>query len=332
MNTPPLTAASPEAQVFSFGDPEAVITEQWLDYLSSASNGDYYEPPLPRVQLAKVAKATAHQGAAIQFRRNMLAMTLQANDILSNVEARRAAYNFVAIGDCHLQAHRNGLGRIVRLSALPSVNMRRLDAPEERYGMLQRDGTLVKFKHGEVINIRQDDLLQSLYGVPDWICGLHSVLLNEDSTLFRRRYYKNGAHAGYILVANEQMDPETEKSLTSALKSTKGIGNFRSMYVSFPRGSKSREPIKLLPIGDVATRDIFAEVKKITRDDTLAMHRLPPALAGMAPEGGAAFGDIEKTARVYGSLEIGPWQALWADSINPHLRGGQKIKFLGLEI
>lgn len=35
--------------------------------------------------------------------------------------------------------------------------------------------------------------------MPEWLAVVQSALLNESATLFRRRYYTNGLHAGFIL-------------------------------------------------------------------------------------------------------------------------------------
>jgi capsid portal protein len=36
------------------------------------------------------------------------------------------------------------------------------------------------------------------YGLPEWVNALQSTLLNESATLFGRKYYDNGNHAGFI--------------------------------------------------------------------------------------------------------------------------------------
>lgn len=47
------------------------------------------------------------------------------------------------------------------------------------------------------------DPRQQVYGLPDYISGIHSVLLNSEVTIFRRRYYNNGAHMGFILYTSD---------------------------------------------------------------------------------------------------------------------------------
>ncbi len=56
-----------------------------------------------------------------------------------------------------------------------------------------------EFEPGTVFHLREADLHQEVYGLPEWISALQSALLNESATLFRRKYYENGSHAGFIL-------------------------------------------------------------------------------------------------------------------------------------
>jgi hypothetical protein len=67
------------------------------------------------------------------------------------------------------------------------------------------------------------------------IPALQSALLNESATLFRRKYYNNGSHAGFIIYMTDTAQNETDVSaLRSALKSAKGPGNFRSLFMYAP--------------------------------------------------------------------------------------------------
>ncbi|MBC8950364.1 capsid portal protein [Xenorhabdus sp. TS4] len=58
-----------------------------------------------------------------------------------------------------------------------------------------------EFKTGHLFHLREPDINQELYGLPEYLAAIPSILLNEASTLFRRKYYLNGSHAGYILYA-----------------------------------------------------------------------------------------------------------------------------------
>ncbi len=63
------------------------------------------------------------------------------------------------------------------------------------------------------------------------------MLLNEDATLFRRRYYRNGAHMGYVFYSSSiSLEADDRDRIRSAIEGSKGIGNFRNMFLHIPNG------------------------------------------------------------------------------------------------
>lgn len=112
------------------------------------------------------------------------------------------------------------------------------------------------------------------------VAALQSALLNESATLFRRKYYNNGSHAGFILYMTDAAQKEENiDSLRTALKNSKGPGNFRNLFVYAPAGKK--DGIQLIPVSEVAAKDEFSSIKNISRDDLLAALRIPPQLMGI---------------------------------------------------
>jgi PBSX family phage portal protein len=101
-------------------------------------------------------------------------------------------------------------------------------------------------------------------------------------------------------------DPEDITKLREALRSAKGPGNFRNLFMYAPNGKK--DGIQLIPVSEVAAKDEFANIKNVTRDDQLAAHRVPPQLMGIIPHNTGGFGDAEKAARVFAVNEITPLQ------------------------
>ncbi|ECH9271884.1 Presumed portal vertex protein, partial [Salmonella enterica subsp. enterica] len=94
-----------------------------------------------------------------------------------------------------------------------------------------------EFAPGSVYQLREADTDQEIYGMPEWLAVVQSALLNESATLFRRRYYTNGSHAGFILYMT---DPQPEgmdvDALRQALRDSRGPGNFRNLFVHSPNG------------------------------------------------------------------------------------------------
>lgn len=65
----------------------------------------------------------------------------------------------------------------------------------------------------------------------------------------------------------------------------------------------------MIPISEVATKDDFASIKNISRDDLLAALRIPPQLMGIIPQNAAGFGSLQEAAQVWADNELAPLQA-----------------------
>jgi PBSX family phage portal protein len=190
---------------------------------------------------------------------------------------------------------------------------------------LDADGNVTRFRPGEVLHIKEPDIKQSIYGIPQYFGGIQSVLLSEDSTLFRRKFYINGAHMGYILVTNDaNLDDDTAKLIEKQVKNAKGPGNFRSLYLNIPR-STSKEPVQILPVGNIGTKNEFQAIKEVTEMEMLAMRRVYPGLVGIMPANVGGFGDLDKSMRVYHELEVTAMQQVFLQ-LN-EMVGGNPVKF-----
>jgi capsid portal protein len=58
--------------------------------------------------------------------------------------------------------------------------------------------------------------------------------------------------------------------------------NFRNLFLYSPNGKK--DGVQVIPISEVAAKDEFLGIKDATRDDILAVHRIPPQLLGIVPK------------------------------------------------
>ncbi|SFJ07892.1 phage portal protein, PBSX family [Pseudomonas syringae] len=240
---------------------------------------------------------------------------------LSVAEIGRAALDFMVFGEAYFYRVPNLLGQILELRHLPAINMRvKVDGG---FIQLEQNGRETEFDADEIEHVLNYDVEQNIYGVPEYLGGLQALLLNEAATLFRRRYYSNGAHAGYIFYTNDpNLTEEDEDELRAQITASKGVGNFRSMFVNIPGGSE--KAIQIIPVGDFQAKDELEKVKNITRNDVIAAWRMNPALAGIIPENSGGFGDIEKIDRVYTSNEIRPICQLF-DQANATLREDRRF-------
>lgn len=195
---------------------------------------------------------------------------------------------------------------------------------EGRFFYVPGDRDEMEFEPGSVCQVLQPDVNQEIYGVPEYLSALQSALLNEAATLFRRRYYLNGSHAGYILYATGEIDQNDTDALKAALKASRGPGNFRNLFVHAPNGKEGS--LKILPIAEVGAKDEFLGIKNATRDDVLAAHRVPPQLLGIVPaQGSSGFGNPLQAVDMFFDLEIAPLQVRLLQ-IN-ELTGREVIRF-----
>lgn len=144
--------------------------------------------------------------------------------------------------------------------------------------------------------------------MPEYLSALNSAWLNESATLFRRKYYQNGAHAGYIMYVTDAAQNSTDvESLRKAMRDSKGLGNFKNLFFYAPHGKP--DGIKIVPLSEVATKDDFFNIKKVSAADLLDAHRIPFQLMGGKPENVGSVGDVEKVAKVFVRNELTPLQA-----------------------
>lgn len=319
---PPAQSQQP-TRMFTFGEPEQVLTANIGEYLGvfASEDGRLYKPPVSRAGLAKLLRANAHHGAIPKFKRNLLLREFIPSAGCSAYTMGCAGLDYMVFGEAYFLAHTNFADQVLELEHLPAINMRvKVDGG---FVMLLPNGQEEDFDQDEVIHIKDYDVEQNIYGIPDYLGGLQALLLNEAATLFRRRYYSNGAHAGYIFYTNDpNLSEEDEDNLRAQISASKGVGNFRSMFVNIPGGQENA--IKIIPVGDFQARDELEKVKNITRNDIIAAWRMNPALAGIIPENSGGFGDIEKIDRVYTNNEIRPICQLF-DELNKHLREDRRI-------
>ena len=305
---PDVQAPAGHAQAFTFGEPTPVLEQRGiLDYLECWRNGRYYEPPVSLQGLSRTTRANPYLHSGLTLKRNMLVRTFQPHRLLSREAFAQLALDFTTFGMAYAERRNNVLGDALQLKVPLAQYMRRGVEPGEFF-QVTAAGSEHEFEHGSVFQLREADVDQEIYGLPEWLPAVQSALLNESATLFRRKYYNNGSHAGFILyMSDSQMNQEDVDSLRQALKNSRGPGNFRNLFIHSPNGQK--DGVKLIPVSEVAAKDEFTGIKGVTRDDMLASLRVPPQLLGIVPQNSGGFGSIRDAAQVWEELELVPLQA-----------------------
>jgi len=299
--------------VYSFGEDVSILDGRSLwDFFEGVwQNGRWYEPPVPFVGLAKSYRMSSHHQSAVQLKIGLLQKHFIPSRWLSAKEHGRLALDYIQMGNLFAHEIRNLAKRPLRYERSMALYTR-VGVERGTYYWVKPDpigmGSVYgdyEFPRDSVIHIGEDDTEQDIYGVPYWLAALNSGLLNESATLFRRRYYKNGGHAGYIFYSTESTISEEDfENIKSQLGQARGQGNFKNLVIHAPGGNI--ENIKIIPLAEVAAKDEFQGIKNISRDDILAAHRVPPQLIGVIPQNNGGFGDVRTAMDVFFENEILP--------------------------
>ncbi|AWH45414.1 phage portal protein [Stenotrophomonas sp. ZAC14A_NAIMI4_1] len=302
------TGSAGSATAFSFGEPSPVLESRGLfDYLECWRNGRYYEPPITLNGLSRTTRSNPFLHSGLIFKRNMLVRTFVPHRLLNRTAFAQLALDYLVFGMAYLERQASYSGGHVQLHPLMAQYLRRGVEPGSFF-QVRAEKAEHEFAPGSVHQLREADADQEIYGLPEWLAVVQSALLNESATLFRRRYYTNGSHAGFILyLTDPQMEGGDVDALRQALRDSRGPGNFRNLFIHSPNGKK--DGLQLIPISEVAAKDEFTGIKRVTRDDILAALRIPPQLLGIVPQNAGGFGSIRDAATVWASMELAPLQS-----------------------
>jgi PBSX family phage portal protein len=289
---------------FAIDDAVSVVNRrELLGYVECSWNGRWYEPPIAPKTLAQLLQASAHHGSAIRVKRNLLVKHFIPHPQLSRLEFGKFALDFLVMGNGFIEDVPNAFGRTAHFANSLALNTRR--ARDGDYYFIEKFHEAHKFETGSICHLMEHDVSQELYGKPEYLAALQSLLLNENATLFRRRYYLNGAHAGFIFYLSEtSMNDEDVDQIREAMRESRGQGNFKNLFLHVPNGKK--DGVQVIHLSEVAAKDEFLNIKNVTRDDVLAAHRVPPQLLGVIPQNNGGFGDVRTAAEVFFQAEIEP--------------------------
>lgn len=296
-----------KSEIFRFDEPATVMDRRdILNYLECLSNGKWYEPPVTFSGLAKSFRAAVHHSSPMYVKRNILASTFIPHPLLSQQQFSRYALDYIVFGNAFIEKRLSVTGQLLKLEASPAKYTRR-GVEEDVYWFVENYINPHVFGQGGVFHLQEPDINQELYGLPEYLSALNSAWLNESATLYRRKYFLNGAHAGYVMyVTDPAQNSQDVTALRDMMTKSKGSGNFKNIFYHAP-GGKS-DAIKIIPLSEVATKDDFFNIKNATRDDLLSAHRVPPQMMGIIPNNTGGFGDVEKAAKVFVRNELVPLQ------------------------
>ncbi|WP_394166077.1 phage portal protein [Photobacterium piscicola] len=294
----PIVNESTTSSAFEFGGIERVDTENPIacSDVDFDEADEYYTPPIEPKALSALLLANSYHGAIVEARTRILSKDFIETDVLSFFEMMNLCKDLITFGYAYYQVFRNPWGEPLRLGHVMAQYTRR--GKNGRFFRLNSDDTKTEYKKGEIVQIRLYDPNQNIYALPDYLSGVESALLSQEATRFRRRYYKNGMHMGFILyMTDPTLTPIAEENLANALKKSRGVGNFSSMLIN-------------IPVGNIGTKDEFEGIKKISSQEVIVAHRYPAGLSGILPPEGSSLGNPLQYSEMYYENEIKPLQKL----------------------
>jgi PBSX family phage portal protein len=319
-----MASDKPKVEAFTFGEPVPVLDKrELLDYLHCMQMQKWYEPPVSLDGLARSFRSTPHLSSPMYFKANVLTSSYIPHKLLSRDQFRRWVLDYMYSGNGYLERQENRLGGALKLShSLAKYTRRGIDL--DTYWFVRGYNQEHEFETNNVFHLMEADINQEIYGLPEHIPALNSAWLNEAATLFRRKYYQNGSHAGFILYMTDTAQNEGDiDALRTALKDSKGPGNFRNLFMYAPNGKK--DGIQIMPISEVAAKDDIGTINEISVKAMQVSSRVPPQLMGQSPEGNSSFGDPLTAAKVFNRNELIPLQSRF-EELNEWI-GEEVIKF-----
>lgn len=221
----------PQAQteIFSFGDPIPVLDRaDILNYLEcSAMYEKWYNPPMSFDGLAKSLRSSTHHESAIITKANILLSTCEVDSrYLSRRDLSSFVKDYLVFGNAYFEVVRNRLGQVQRIeSPLAKYVRKGLEAGQFYYVPQRFDHQEHEFAKGSIYHLLEPDINQDIYGLPQYLSALQSAWLNESATLFRRKYFLNGAHAGFVFyMSDASQNKKMLKIFASSSSSQKGWG------------------------------------------------------------------------------------------------------------
>lgn len=127
-------------QAFTFGEPTPVLNK--YDFLYTGCwmvNARYYEPPVDLSGLAKIYRATAHHGSALQVKRNILLKTFQPTRWLNHTAFTTLALDYLVFGNCYGQQLRSRLGTLMEVKPALARYTRVGTEPDSYWWVHNRD-------------------------------------------------------------------------------------------------------------------------------------------------------------------------------------------------
>ena len=230
----------------------------------------------------------------------------------------------------YLETERNANGELVRLHHVRANTLWKAPKGGWRQRTVEpgKTPTYREIAEEKIVHLFEYCPLSDHYGIPDYLPALLPIALSYEADDFHRKFYQNGAHAGLVILLKgiRNLSKEQRDAIEEKFKSTKGPGNFASIFMAFA----STDPeIEIKGVAKEApVRDDYPEITKSTREKILSAHGIPPRLMSIIldAKSGAMAGQVDEELRLFNLAWVEPFQLQLEAFLNALLPEALKFK------
>jgi len=241
--------------------------------------------------------------------------------------------DYYQFGNAYLECETNAKGIVVKLHHVRAASLWKtktawVQRVVEDEGLTPGTGKFNQIEKKKILHRALYTPLSDHYGLPEYIAALLPIMLSYEADDFHRKYYSNGANAGFIIKITglKSISEADRKEIKNQLESTKGPGNFRSLVMAF--GGKDVE-VEVIGVAKEGTiRDDYTGIKTTSRESILTSHGLPPRLMSIIldSKSGAISGQVDEEMRLFNIAFVEPEQLALESFLNPLLPYPIKFK------
>lgn len=267
-------------------------------------NGQYWEHRFSLNWIDQLITSVPFLGSGLQVKRNYLLRSckIKRPDILSLQTLERYIEDRLSYGIGYLEPEYTRYGKLIKLHHHLTMWTRE-DKDGGFWWIDQADDPIAQPMGVDLFKSFDYDRRQEVYGIPEYVAGIHAALLNQAATVFRVEFSENKGLVRFILHITSDLEEGVMDEIERKFKSTRGF-SIEDMLIHDPEGKP--DGVKLIPIlGDIS-KDDFLNVNKISGDAVGAALRVPHQLLARSPEVNGGFGNVLLAAQVFVESEIVP--------------------------
>ncbi len=178
---------------------------------------------------------------------------------------------------------------------------------DEYYNIYQISGQNVNKLYGFMM--QQDNLSSNFYGIPAWFALEDEINLFKFANAYNLRFFRTGGSPRKIIkFQNSEIDEKSIEDIKSFMSSNFG-GSFdginQTLILATGETANAQASIEIEDLHKVTDMS-FKDLKEISRDTILALHLIPPRIAGIMSNGLAGGSEVREQLMMLNNILVVP--------------------------